>query len=223
MNQFTPTPGNLLDRLLEAMPKMAQAVNSFESEENQRLGLIALLHAAGAHTREQDDAQTAAAEPTLSIVPPLAGDTADEELGEASSNDDAQQDEPHKAKRTRARRPASKKAYPRAKDIDFRPEGKMSLRDFIADKQPTNFYEKNLVIVYYLKEHLEMSAVDVGDVLAGYVHAGWKPPSDPENSLRQAASKKHWLDTSDTRSIKITYHGSIVVEHDMPIKKDKTA
>ena len=108
--------------------------------------------------------------------------------------------EPAKVKRTR--RLNAKKTYPRVKDIDFRPEGKVSLRDFWAQKEPSeNNHEKNLVIVYYLKEFLEVSAIEVGHVLAGYDDVGVKSPAIPDNSLMVTASQKRWLDTSDMKAI----------------------
>ena len=47
MNTEMTPPGDLFDRLTEAMPKMAEAVNAFTLKDNQRLALQALLTAAG--------------------------------------------------------------------------------------------------------------------------------------------------------------------------------
>jgi hypothetical protein len=130
------------------------------------------------------------------------------------------QDEQPKARRTRVRNPAAKKSYARVKDINFRPDGKVSLRDFATEKVPTNNHEKNLVFVYYLEEHLAVSGIGVGHVLAAYDEMGWKSPAIPDNSLMVTASQKNWLDTSDMKSIRTTHGGRNAVQYDMPIKKD---
>ncbi len=213
--EVTP-PGNLLDRLIEAMPKMAEAVNAFELKDNQRLALQALLSAAGVPVGEPVLAPVAKTEPTLSVVPPLTEDAASDDA-EGSAEDGSEQP---KAKRTRVRKPAAKKSFPRVKDINFRPEGKVSLRDFVTQKAPTNNHEKNLVFVYYLEEHLEITAIEVGHVLAAYDEMGWKSPAIPDNSLMVTASQKRWLDTSDMKAIRTTHGGRNTVQYDMPIKKD---
>lgn len=215
MNTELTPPGDLFDRLTEAMPKMAEAVNAFTLKDNQRLALQALLTAAGVPAAPP--AAPGASAP-LTVVPDLpTRDSVEEEPEEISqaSEDDS---EPAKVKRTR--RPNVKKTYPRVKDIDFRPEGKVSLRDFWAQKEPSNNHEKNLVIVYYLEEFLEVSAIEVGHVLAGYDDVGVKSPAIPDNSLMVTASQKRWLDTSDMKAIRTTHGGRNAIQYDMPIKKD---
>jgi hypothetical protein len=203
------SPENTFDRLLGAMPRIAAAVNQFKTEENQRAALDALVRAIGL----ADDAPTGPeVAPSLTVVPPLAEDVA----GEISAPDtEASQT----GTRKRHRRPSAKRAWQRAKDVNFRPDGKMSLREFATEKDPGNNDERNAVIVYYLEEILSLSSIDVSYVLAGYTDLALKAPSDPDNALRVTASKKGWLDTSDMKTIRITHPGRNAVEHDMPRKK----
>ena len=197
--------------LLDAMPRIAEAANAFKSEENQRSVLAVLLRALGL-----PDQPSIAVGAGLSVVPPLADHQADSG-GEAGHAQDGQAG----AARRRSRKSAGKKSWARVHDINFRPAGKEALGDFAASKAPVSFYEKNLVIVYYLEDILEIAPISVGHVLAGYQECGWKSPSDPENSITKTASRKGWLDTSDRTAIRLVHGGRNTVEHDKPIKKDK--
>lgn len=215
--EVSPT-GDLLDRLIDAMPRMAEAVNSFELKDNQRFALQALLSAAGVHPTVLEPAREVNADRPLSIVPPLPA-----ERSEVKVTADATGDEQTSSRTKRARKSNSKKSWPRAKDINFRPADKQSLRDFVAEKKPATIHEKNLVFVYYMAEVLGLSQVTIGHVLAAYDECGDKPPALPDSSLRSTAARKHWLDTAElqTVGVQMTHSGRNVVEHDMPMKKDK--
>jgi hypothetical protein len=211
--EMTP-PGDLFDRLTEAMPKMAEAVNAFTLKDNQRLALQALLTAAGVPTGPTLAPEAPA---PLTVVPDLQPE---EPSGESDTTAAASEPAAETAKPKRVRKPAGKKSFARVRDINFRPEGKVSLRDFWAQKEPTNNHEKNLVIVYYLEEYLEVTAIEVGHVLTAYDEVGVKSPAIPDNSLMVTASQKNWLDTSDMKAIKTTHSGRNTIQYDMPTKKD---
>lgn len=204
--------GTAFEQLLSVMPRIAEVVNQFTSEENQRVALGVLLRARG--LSDEPPAREAAAEPGLSVVPPLAdGDTTEHDKGETVP------DASVKASATGRRRPrkaAAKKSWSRAKDINFRPEGKQSWRDFVAEKVPVTNFERNLAAVYYLQEILGLDAIDVSHVLAAFAECEWRSPTDPENSLTVTASRKGWLDTSDLKAITVTYRGRNTVQFDLP-------
>lgn len=220
MNTEVTPEGDLFDRLMAAMPTMAEAVNAFDLKDNQRTVLSALLGAAGVPVGQPAQQQVIAPEKPLSVVPPLAEVLAD--LDESvDENDENETTTP--APLRRVRKAPSKRTYTRIKDINFRPEGKQSLRDMVAEKQPTNFHEKNLLFVFYFEEVLEAPSITVGHVLAAYEECGEKAPAIPDNSLMVTAARKGWLDTSELQSggIKTTHGGRNTVKYDMPIKKDK--
>jgi hypothetical protein len=207
-----PSVGAAFDQLLSAMPRIVEVVNRFSSEENQRVALRALVRAFGVPA--EPPVRGEAAEPSLSIVPPPAD-------GQAAGHDnrEAVLDAPVGAAATgrrRTRKSAAKKSWSRARDLNFRPAGKPSLRDFAAEKDPASNFEKNVVAVYYLEEVLALDAIDVGHVLAVYTECGWRSPSDPENSLLVTASRKNWLETSDMKAIRLAYQGRNTVEYDLP-------
>jgi hypothetical protein len=209
--------GGSFDGLLAAMPRIAEAVNAFKSEENQRVAFNVLVHALGLDDGPPTDARPDA-EPNLSVVPTGSADST-----ESSDLPDAQRGEqkPQGGRQRRSRKPTGKKSWSAAKDINFRPEDKQSLRDFVAEKQPGNLHEKNLVTVFYLEDVLGFASVDVGHVLAAYHECEWKPAADPENCLQVTASAKKWLDTRDMKAIRVTYPGRNRLRFDMPVNKIK--
>lgn len=197
-----------LDDLLEVMPKIAEAVNSFEAADLQRDAFSALLRAYG-------------------ITAAPSGETADTSI-ENSANGETQidikqavgqiteQDE----KKPRAARKATRRQWSAEKNVDFWPSGKISFQDLCKEKQPNTIDQKNLIVVYWFEQISDLGTVDVGKVLAAYKSMSWLEPSQPDTRLRNTASKFHWIDTSDMGSIKTTPGGRNMVSQ-MPIEKAK--
>lgn len=104
------------------------------------------------------------------------------------------------------------------KDLNLKPSGKRSFKDFAAAKTPGSNYEKCLVAVYYLKNELGLAKVGVNHVYTCFKVEGWRVPSDLVNTLQWAASQEGWFDTKDREDIKLTTHGENHLEHDMPRK-----
>ncbi len=135
-----------------------------------------------------------------------------------SAHDNASQ-QAGETRQRRSRKPSAKRSWTRVKDINFRPAGKMPLRDFAAEKDPRNNHERNVVAVYYLETVVEISGIEVGHVLAAYSECGWKAPAIPDNSLMVTASTKGWLDTANMKMIRTTLSGQNFIEYDMPARK----
>jgi hypothetical protein len=219
MSNKNPPFGEAFDQLIDAMPRIVAAVNSFTSESTQRVALDALLRTAGLPDGSRA-ALDGAAGPGLTVVPPLEEDDAAEEGARGDVTASAG-DKQAGARQRRAPKPAGKSWRPR--DIDFRSAQGASLREFAEEKEPRNFYEKNVVIVFFLEESLGTSPIDPGHLLAGYQHCGWKAPKDPENSLCKTKHAKGWLDTSDVNNVRLTHAGRQFVLYDLPTKKSKPA
>lgn len=196
-------------RMLEAMPKIAEAVKGLPTDLQQS----AFDRLMGALTGTAVAAQHV----------PSADDDAAQDESAASA-----QGRPSRGRgKPRTSGAPRKKAKPKqivaTRDINFWPTGKTSFPDLVAQKLPATNFEKNLLIVWWFEENSEVAAVGVGEVLAGYKAASWRAPADPENSLQVTASSKHWLDTSDMKAIKTTHGGRNYVEHDMPATQKVTA
>jgi hypothetical protein len=188
------------DELLAAMPTVAEAVNKFESAQVQELAFQALIRAL--------EIGETAANSTSARVQHVPG-------SQAKELDNAGNGAPPANRRKRRR--GSVAAVSADRSIDFRPSGKPSLREFVADKRPTSNPQRNVVAVYYLEQVLSLPSVSAGQVLAVYKECGWREPGSILNSLRVTASTKNWLDTSDSAAIRTTPSGRGVVEHDMPL------
>jgi len=201
------------DRLLNSLPKIAEAVNQFESAEVQELAFEALVRALGL-------AESTVAAAAVPAAPgPGIANSANEDLnGNAAEVDETETTTTTTRRRRRRQSPAGVSAE---RDINFRPQGQQSLRDFVAEKKPTNNDERNLVAVYYLERILGAPSIGAGHVLAAYKDCSWREPSSPTNSLAVTASSKAWLDTRNMGAIRTTVGGRNTVEHDMPITSGK--
>jgi hypothetical protein len=101
------------------------------------------------------------------------------------------------------------------KELNLCPKGKKTFKDFVKEKQPTTNQEKCTVAVYYLRQELDFTAVSISHVFTCYKDAGWRIP-DLCNVMKITASRKGWVDTSNTESITITPGGENLVEYDLP-------
>ena len=125
-----------------------------------------------------------------------------------------------KATKAKTKGKAKKKpktVYKQVKDLNLRPSGKSSARDFVAEKKPTNQKQKCVVALYYLLHTLELEKASIDHIYTFFKDCSWPVPADLPNTLHQAGTAG-WLDTADATDIKITPMGENVVEHDLPKK-----
>jgi hypothetical protein len=203
------------DRLLDAMPKIAEAVNVFSSEEVQRRAFDALLATLGrtvtGHSDEPPtDAQWAnwsAEVPAKSALPASPAGTSENGDGQRVTN-------ARGSRRSRVSTP--KKTWTVNRNINFAPADKPSLRDVVDEKKPKSNKDKNLVAAYYLAEHLGQETFDVSDVMGAFKFMAWPLPTNPANSLQVVASTLSWFDTKDMSKIQLTHIGSDYCEHKLP-------
>ena len=212
MIESAPRVAGRLQELIDTMPSMAEAANAFASEENQRTALSAMLLAFG--FPESPPAPAQSPEPGLSVVTPI---------------DDSRVDGPTESAPDTASAAVSRRSRPRKKtairpiDIDFRPHGKPSLREFAAEKMPADNNEKNAIAVYYLTEILGVDTVEVGHVLAAYIECEWKIPANPADAIVKTAHRRRWLDSSSLKAIKLTFPGRNLVRLELPRTTAKSA
>lgn len=99
---------------------------------------------------------------------------------------------------------------------------KIGLREFYADKKPSNHYEKTVVFVYYLTKFNKEEEIRYGEILSCYEEVDEKKPSITDivkNSIRY----KGWLEYgSDKFSIRLTISGENFVKFDLPHLKKNT-
>jgi hypothetical protein len=197
------------ERLLDAMPRIAEAVNAFTSEDNQRAALAALVGALGVAPGETRLAYE------IPAVPPGEGDVA-EATGQIEVDADAAVPEAisSKGKSGSRRRRASKKPEP-IRDLDFRPEGKQSFKEFEEEKHPKTIDQKNLTAVFWLEQIAEVPEISAGHVMAAYKERGWREPANPINALQATASRESWIDTKNMKAIVTTPSGRNKIKFEM--------
>lgn len=125
-----------------------------------------------------------------------------------------------KAKKAKAKTKGtskSKLSLSIVKDLKLNPDGKKSFREFVNEKQPSTNQEKCTVALYYLQHELGMEDITVNHIYTCYKEVNWRI-TDLYNILVLTASRKGWVDTSNTENIKITPRGENLVEHDLPRK-----
>jgi hypothetical protein len=121
-----------------------------------------------------------------------------------------------KSKSTRAKTSSSPKASSDMvflNDLNLRPKGKESLKDFAAKYQIKTSEELSLLIVYYLKEELK-EAVTLAHIFTCLKELGKKIPTHLKQVLSNNKNNKHWIDLNDWNDIKYTVAGMNYMEHD---------
>ncbi|MDQ3881801.1 MAG: hypothetical protein M3249_01415 [Thermoproteota archaeon] len=100
-------------------------------------------------------------------------------------------------------------------------ENKIGLREFYAQKKPTNHYEKTAVFVYYLTKFNNQQEIKFGEILSCYDEVNEKKPSIADivkNSIRY----KGWLDQgSEKYTALLTISGENFVKFDLPSQNGK--
>jgi hypothetical protein len=106
-------------------------------------------------------------------------------------------------------------------NLDFRPKGKQSLKEFFAEKMPRFDQEQVLVVVYYMQHTLTLPSIGLGHVLTAFKDVGKPVPVDLRSTIRNIKKKKAFLNFTDMKAIRTTTQGNNYVEHDLPAKKNQ--
>ena len=102
------------------------------------------------------------------------------------------------------------------KALNLHPDGKESLKTFVAKKKPKSQEEHIAVYIFYLKSVIEEPAVGFDHIFTCFKETGVRMPGDLPQTCRNAASKKGWIDTADANDLKQTTRGYNLVEKDLP-------
>ncbi|MGP0101200.1 MAG: hypothetical protein ACLPUT_06230 [Solirubrobacteraceae bacterium] len=103
------------------------------------------------------------------------------------------------------------------KDLSLRPKGKKSFTEFVAEKQPKTHQQRQVVILYWLREFGQVSGgITTDHVNTCYIEAGWPRPTKLANALQVTAKKKGWIESSDMSDLRLTVRGEDMVVHELP-------
>ncbi len=211
-----PATEDTFNRLLGAMPRIAEAVNAFDSKSTKRLAMEALIRAIGVpdHNGDAEPAPTAVIDESAAAAP-HTGDGVNNQSQKSEPGQENQPSDHSNSARGRKKKKAAPSLQP-IRDLDFWPTGVQSLSDLVAEKQPTTNHQKNALVVYWFEEISSLTEFGASHVLSAYKAMKWREPTDLDNSLCVTASLKHWINTSDMKALKITPGGRNLVNHELP-------
>lgn len=194
-----------IDDLLRRLPEIAKVVNEFKSESVQLRALDALL--GGLDVPSDGHAK----------VGKLPVETA-KPIG---TFDDGRTPKPGAttgASHAKAGSRGNKKegSVSLVADLNLRPKGKKTLREFYAEKKPATNEQTFAVMVYYLDKVLGLSGINPNHIYTAFKDLDVRVPNRLRTVLSNSASRHHWIDTSDKENMKLTIHGENFVEHDLP-------
>lgn len=95
------------------------------------------------------------------------------------------------------------------------------LKTFYKEKSPRNGFERNAVYVYFLQVKRGVSHIGVNHIYTCHKLTDVPVPKALKQSLFDTAFKKNTLNTSDIENVTITTLGENLVEHTLPVKKEK--
>jgi len=101
------------------------------------------------------------------------------------------------------------------KSLNLMPEGKESLKDFYATKNPQTQYEKITVVIFYMQKVLEIDDISSDHVYTCFKEVSEKIPRNLPQSIRNTAKDKAWVDSSNKNKLTVTIHGENLVEHEL--------
>lgn len=191
--------------LLSSMEAIAKTVNAFNSDAVQQQVFAALLKKLAIEVSPPDDNGVVDSKGKGDVKKPPRRKT------KVVSKDGT--GIPKKGKKG-----SSPKVVP---DLNLRPQGKKSLKDFVADKQPKDNQERFAVIVYYLQKQLGVKGVGANHIYTAFKELNVKVPLDIEGALPMTTKRKGWLRTSDLSDVTLTVSGENFVEHDLPRSSTK--
>jgi hypothetical protein len=183
-----------LKDLLDAMPSIAKAVNIFSSDAVQQKAFAVLMNALGVEAEVEESKERPARKTKIKRVTKRAATT----------------DKVAKPRKAQAGPPKFKS------ELNLRPKGKKSLKDFVAEKKPKTNEERFAVMIYYLEKTLQEKTIDRNHIYTCFKELNVKFPLQIDAVLRNAARRKGWFDTSNSSDLRITTRGENFVEHDLP-------
>lgn len=83
-------------------------------------------------------------------------------------------------------------------DIDFN-AGTVSLKDFVAQKNPSDVNEKFVTIAVWYKEYQNLEEVNDDRIYTAYRFLDWVPPNNVAQTLRNIKAREKWFDKGETR------------------------
>ena len=100
-------------------------------------------------------------------------------------------------------------------DLNFRLDGKQTLKEFVDEKSPKNDLEVALATVYYMQHVMALTKIGPAHLMTAFKEAGKTIPVDVRQTIRNVRKSKIWLNFTNIEDVRTTTQGDNFVEHDM--------
>jgi hypothetical protein len=100
-------------------------------------------------------------------------------------------------------------------NLNFRPNGKQSFKEFIDEKEPKTDLETVLATVYYMQRVMALTKIGPSHVVTALKEAGIPIPVDVKQTIRNVKKSKMWLNFTDIEDTRTTTQGDNFIEHEM--------
>jgi hypothetical protein len=100
-------------------------------------------------------------------------------------------------------------------DLNFRPAGQKSLKEFIERKKPQSDVEIVMLVVHYMQHTMKLPKIGPAHVMTALKDVGKAIPVDLRQTIRNLKKSKAWLNFTDIEDIRSTTQGDNFVEHEM--------
>jgi hypothetical protein len=104
-------------------------------------------------------------------------------------------------------------------DMNFRPGGKQSLKEFVDEKNSKNDLETVLVTVYFMHRIMLLAKIGPAHVMTAFKEAGKAIPVDLRQTIRNVKKSKMWLNFTDIEDIRTTTQGDNFIEHEIGVSE----
>ncbi|UJH67718.1 hypothetical protein [Allomuricauda sp. SCSIO 65647] len=114
-------------------------------------------------------------------------------------------------------KPSSKKQdFKLDRNLNLRPEGEQSLKEFSESFEINSAPERILVIVYYLKEILQMDNVNTNHIYTAFDKLNVRVPKSLYQLISDTKNKNGWLEFDSMDDIAMSIQGRNAIKYDLP-------
>lgn len=105
------------------------------------------------------------------------------------------------------------------RNLNLRPDGKVSLSDFSQKYNCDSTPKRILMIVFYLKEILQLENVNPDHIYTAFEKLNIRVPKSLYQLISDTKNKFGWLDFETTDDINLSIQGKNAIKYDLPIKE----
>jgi hypothetical protein len=101
------------------------------------------------------------------------------------------------------------------RNLNLRPEGKESLKDFAENYNMDSTPARILIVVYYLKEILELDDINLNHIYTGFDKLNIRVPKSLYQLVSDTKNKSGWLEFETMDNIGLSVQGRNTIKYDL--------